>query len=1098
MIEIYRRIAGTETLVVSLADSNATLERGIMGADEVTLNVTVSEMLDLRVGDYTRVEDVEYAINREPDLVKTSAVEYRYDVVLESPLYNLLDKIYMLELTGKSRFSLAGTLEDFVDLLLKNINREDFDSGWSKAENEKGEVLIVETEVKMLTFDNTTCRDVLSKLADEFGAEYVVRGRAIAFHERVEVARDLVFEQGQGKGLYTLQRQNVDTDNTVTRAYVYGSTETLPVGYRNRQVDRLCPRERGTNEYITFFENRTEYPKLVEREVYFDDVKPSFTGSADSVSADFLKVRCDAINFDLKEVAIDKEARVNFLTGDLMGIAFSFTYDHAKRTLTLIPQEDDRASADSEGNRPKLPNTTWHARVGDKFTFTGINLPDAYVRDAEALLAEKGRKWMRVHSSLRVKYNLDVDYRYARETGIELAPGDVVGIVVPGQEEIQKLRVTNVKKQLSTGKLTCEVSNYLQQSLEDALNAKIQDVRSSIELDRSEMLYNINATREWTTRNFGRLAENMEDGEAITWDADGWQIKTEKQVPDAVHWDTHAFDDYLNQGVRTGDDVRHNSVTARAFTEEDEGHDPEVVSLRLVEEGPGTGDVSSLGNLANVDVAADSATENDVLVYKDSFWTPLGDAFIPTGVTPDGTEIKTFRNLLEYIASFGGGGTPGEVQRNVRIINELDGKNVSASKGEPCNLKFTFVSQERYSISEPYENTGERGLCRISVKNTNNENFIVVREMYVASNVPISVDVAEFLTSGSNQVMIKVTGEVTETVTPAFVYTVSLTSLSIAADNFRWWTAFLNDIVVPLNIGGNVSKTLYVALTGEEYNKSYRLPLGTNIYTETAYNCQLEHPGKAGVYRLSAYVTNSDGTITTKTLSFNVMCGIAGERVKLIAVNNILEKATNWTENALFDYAMYDGENITTSARFVADKDGVTVFASDEDAISTSTKHTFSFPMEIETMDNTDFEVSVRVLDGETVLTDPMIFPVNNSLGYSAVAGPVFYMNPKTRSNRQGNYKDIINEVDATVVTSTWENMNWGNDGWIADADNNKVLRLMAGSKAFFHYYPFKKECARTGKTIEIDYRIDHVTDYSRSEERRVGKECRSRWSPYH
>ena len=24
------------------------------------------------------------------------------------------------------------------------------------------------------------------------------------------------------------------------------------------------------------------------------------------------------------------------------------------------------------------------------------------------------------------------------------------------------------------------------------------------------------------------------------------------------------------------------------------------------------------------------------------------------------------------------------------------------------------------------------------------------------------------------------------------------------------------------------------------------------------------------------------------------------------------------------------------------------------------------------------------------------------------------------------------------------------------------------------------------------------ITDYARSEERRVGKECRSRWSPYH
>src|SRR2546428_11967099 len=31
-----------------------------------------------------------------------------------------------------------------------------------------------------------------------------------------------------------------------------------------------------------------------------------------------------------------------------------------------------------------------------------------------------------------------------------------------------------------------------------------------------------------------------------------------------------------------------------------------------------------------------------------------------------------------------------------------------------------------------------------------------------------------------------------------------------------------------------------------------------------------------------------------------------------------------------------------------------------------------------------------------------------------------------------------------------------------------------------------------------VDYMVDEVTDGLRSEERRVGKECRSRWSPYH
>ena len=566
MIEIYRKIDKEETLVASVPDDNATLERTLMGADEVTLSVTVSEPLDLRVGDYARLEGSSYTINRAPDLVKASAVEFRYDLVLESPLYNLLDKIYISDVQGLSRFSLSGTLNDFVELLLMNINRDDFDPGWTWATDKGDHPVTVVTERKNLSFDNTTCRDVLNRLADEFGVEYVVRDRTVAFYERVENATSLVFEQGRGKGLYTLQRQNVDADNTVTRAYVYGSTENLPVGYRKGLVERLCPRERDSDKYIPYFENREEYPKLVEREVYFDDVKPSFTGSVDTIGEDGLTLTCNAIDFSLKEVVIGKEGRVNFLSGDLTGKAFSFTCDGGLvRTLKLIPQEDEMAPAGNDGKRSMIPNATWRVQVGDKFTFTGITLPEAYVRTAEALLAEKGRKWMRAHSSLRVKYNLDVDYRYVREKGIVFNPGDVVGIVVPGMEMVQRLRLTSVKKQLYTGKLTCEVSNYLEVSLEDALTAKIQEVKSSIELDRSEVLNAVNATREWTTRNFGRLADEMTDGEAIVWDADGWQIKTVAQVPDAARWNSRAFDDYMDQAVKTESDVVFKNLEVGTF-----------------------------------------------------------------------------------------------------------------------------------------------------------------------------------------------------------------------------------------------------------------------------------------------------------------------------------------------------------------------------------------------------------------------------------------------------------------------------------------------------------------------------------------------------
>src|SRR3712207_5526341 len=60
-----------------------------------------------------------------------------------------------------------------------------------------------------------------------------------------------------------------------------------------------------------------------------------------------------------------------------------------------------------------------------------------------------------------------------------------------------------------------------------------------------------------------------------------------------------------------------------------------------------------------------------------------------------------------------------------------------------------------------------------------------------------------------------------------------------------------------------------------------------------------------------------------------------------------------------------------------------------------------------------------------------------------------------------------------------------------------KALRLRAGIS-----FPFTTHTARhtfaTLITLELGVPIETVSKMLRSEERRVGKECRSRWSPYH
>lgn len=499
--------------------------------------------------------------------------------------------------------------------------------------------------------------------------------------------------------------------------------------------------------------------------------------------------------------------------------------------------------------------------------------------------------------------------------------------------------------------------------------------------------------------------------------------------------------------------------------------------------GGGGGGASTLGELSNVSEEVDDTEldSNTLMAYdKDTGqWVPRFQIFIPTGTAEDGSVIKTFEDLMAYIDTHGGGGGPGGLQRNVRLTNELPSRNVTANRGEPCNLIFTFTSEERYSDSEPWEPTGERGLLTVSIRRTEGGSYEQVDQRYISSGIKTTIDVASWLTTGANSVMLSCKGEVTGESTASLVYTVTLTSLNVTANNFQWWTAYTGPILVPFNISGNISKILVVTLTGDNgYEKTYEENIGTTTYIEIPYNLIMEHPGISGVYTMSAYVKSSDGTLVTRTIFFKILCPVAGEAVKLIAINNIAEKITNYVENDLYDYSIYDGDNISTHLDFTITKDGKPVYKSEESRILTSTKYTLKIPLDIETPDNQNFNVLAHISQDNVEIGDPIQFLVDNSLGFSAMPGSNLYFNPRTRNNNQANRLQFINEVTGKYVNAVWKNMNWGNDGYQIDSQGNSVLRLFAGSLVTVDYQPFLIESARTGKTLEIDFKISNVTDF--------------------
>lgn len=435
--------------------------------------------------------------------------------------------------------------------------------------------------------------------------------------------------------------------------------------------------------------------------------------------------------------------------------------------------------------------------------------------------------------------------------------------------------------------------------------------------------------------------------------------------------------------------------------------------------------------------------------------------------------------LLGAMDAPAGGGADGPAI-SVAIVNNLDTRSLYASKGAECFINFTFTSKSRGDTNDVWMDTGERGRVEISVRPESASDFVVKRQFWINSNTATKVDISSYLETGANSVMVKITGEQTEKTAIALVYTVQLTSLSLADSGFAWWQAYMADMVIPVRIGGNITKILNVKVTSESgaYSEEYHINLYNNIYMETAYNYRLAHPNQTGVFRVEMYVSNADGQLKTNSLIYNIMCVAVGQEEPLLVVNNILDTATNWAQNKFAEYAAYDGGKATTSLTATIRKDsesGALLYESSQ-TINCEQKYSLTTALEVETIDDANFNLRLQLAATDVPIIRMWTTPCDNSLGFSAVAGAEMYINPKKRTNEQLNKEVVINEIDSSQISAVWSGFNWSSDGW-AEAAYGRALRVRRGASVAIDWMPFATECANIGKTIEVDFIANNVLD---------------------
>lgn len=471
----------------------------LLADDVVSISIESPFPQTYGIGDHFTVFGRAYKLNRLPKVKKTGMHAFSYDLEFEGIQYDLIRATYDLtidttnnQLQDVQADTLTGNLRRFSTVLISNANRV-FPNTWVLGSCPDT------IEDKTLTFgEGDNCLSVLQTLCTEFGVEFEIvqsNGKfTINFVSKVGQIFPFTFEFGKGKGLYSLDRQNVDSSNIITRLKVYGSTSNITNKYR---ASRLClPGKSKAQSYIEKPEAVAKYG-IYESTKYFDDIKPTFNGSITGlVSGSVLKF-IDTKMFDLNALEADGKttkyliegcaAKVHFNTGNLAGYEFEVhAYDYATKTFTLVKQTDDRGDV-----FPSESSSAFQFAQGNEYKLLDIALPDSpYQNDAENKLNEQGNIYYDQNSQPKVQYGLSVTKAYLKTlvgngTTVNIfAPGDYIPVKDSDIDVDKSVRIKSLTRNLlDEYEYTLTISDTVSTNITNRVISELVDIDKIITIN---------------------------------------------------------------------------------------------------------------------------------------------------------------------------------------------------------------------------------------------------------------------------------------------------------------------------------------------------------------------------------------------------------------------------------------------------------------------------------------------------------------------------------------------------------------------------------------------------------------------------------------
>ena len=366
----------------------------------------------------------------------------------------------------------------------------------------------------------------------------------------------------------------------------------------------------------------------------------------------------------------------------------------------------------------------------------------------------------------------------------------------------------------------------------------------------------------------------------------------------------------------------------------------------------------------------------------------------------------------------------------------------TAGRAETFMFKYLSYYENEEDLSQM------SGSCTVYVAGLQRERISL------RSGNTYTIDVSKYLTDGTNEV--KFTIDNAEQSKRNYVYEVQMVNLKVLSD-FDYIAAYNGIIPFTYTPIGNILKTVHILMDGEEIHSE-----------ETEVNnrqLSFEIPAQShGAHTLEVYLTATiqDIALKSERLKYSVICIEEGNDTPIIACN--MERVEmNQYESVTIPFVVYDPLNNPADITLRVNNSVVATRQVDR------TQQTWIYKaLEV---GGGMMEIKCRTISKSLSLT------VNESIitSKAETQNLELFLTSQGRSNQDANKETWENNG----IKVAFEGMNYTTNGWVVDSDGNTALRLSGGATMEIPLQLFAKDIRQTGKTIELEFAVRQITDYT-------------------